>query len=582
MTTIYRSLLHSTLLTVLFFFIGTINILADDADPYKTHWHKDSDHDGTTAAKAYIISTVAGLNLLATEVNDNKKTFENTYFVLGADIAFTPSDNNFTAIRSVDFCGHLDGQDKSDPQNLKNHVISGIRIKKTGNEVADSYQGLFGRIGTGGVVEHITLANVQISGYQYVGGIAGCNKGTIDNCVVGEDVIIHTYVSGAKYHGGIAGYNDNNSTIQNCTSSVVLTTGEGVSLNNVECYGGIAGNNSNAIKQCETVRARIPAVNFAGAVVGTNNGTLDGNKYHSTFVGTNLFKIGTSTGDVDDAKATNDLFLTDNTDLSDLNTALIAAYADPTNHTASDKTGSVPANFDVTLLGRTIFRADDGWNTLCLPFDMTGSTKLNGTTLSEYTVMTLSGASFDNSTGAMTLDFETASTIDAGKPYIIKFSATGYANIDNPKFEGVTLQNVSPESQAVTVSDVISFKGNFETLHYNTKNNKVLFMGAANSLYYPDGAASTTINAFRCHFELLGNIVAGDSQSSVRSFELNFNDTPSTIHPTVGSETEEFEYYTLDGRKVANGNSLKKGIYIRRSASWNRQNRQQDRKVIVK
>lgn len=575
MTTIYRSLLHSTLFAVLFFFIGTVNILADDADPYKTHWQKGPDHDGS-AEKPYVISTVDGLKLLASEMNNNKgKTFKDTCFVLGADIAFTPSDNNFTAIHGLGFNGHLDGQNKR---------ISGIRIQKTTSNDTCNYQGLFGLIGTGGKVVNVTLANIQISGYQYVGGIAGCNKGTIDSCVVGEDVIIHTYVSDAKYHGGIAGYNDNNGTISNCTSSVTLTTGEGVSLNSVECYGGIAGSNNKTVSQCETVRARIPAVNDAGAVVGENtkDGSLDGNKYHSTFVGTNLFNIGTSDGDVDyGAVVTNDLFLTDNTDSSNLNATLIAAYAEPASHAASDKTGSVPANFNVTLLGRTIYR-DTGWNTLCLPFGMTGSTKFNGTTLSNFTVMTLNGASFNNSTGAMILDFETAPTIEAGKPYIIRFSETGYANIDNPKFEGVTLQNVSPETQAVKVSDVISFKGNYETLHYNTKNNKVLFLGAANSLYYPDGAAPTTVNAFRCHFELLGNIVAGEPQNGVRSFELNFNDTPSAIHPTVSSESEEYELYTLDGRKVANGNNLKKGIYIRRSASWNRQNRQQERKVIMK
>ena len=573
MTTIYRSLLHSTLFAVLLFFIGTVNILADDEE---THWQKGPDHDGS-AKKPYVISTVDGLKLLASEMNNNKgKTFKDTCFVLGADIVFTPSENNFTAIHGLGFSGHLDGQNKR---------ISGIRIQKTTSNDTCNYQGLFGWIGTEGVVENITLANVQISGYQYAGGIVGRNAGTVSNCIVGEDVIIHTYVSGAKYHGGIAGYNAG--AIRNCTSSVTLTTEEGVSLNSVECYGGIAGSNNKTVSQCETVRARIPAVNDAGAVVGTNNGTLDRNKYHSTFLGTNLFKIGTSSGDVDGAIATSDLFLTDNTDSSNLNATLIAAYADPANHTASDKTGSVPANFDVTLLGRTIYRTDADWNTLCLPFDLIDSNKddgktFTGTKLEGFEVMTLSGASFNNSTGAMTLDFETANTIEAGKPYIVKYPYQITPDFINPKFEGVTLQNVSPETQAVKVSDVISFKGNYETLHYNTKNNKVLFLGAANSLYYPDGAAPTTVNAFRCHFELLGNIVAGEPQNGVRSFELNFNDTPSAIHPTVSSEFEEYELYTLDGRKVANGNNLKKGIYIRRSASWNRQNRQQERKVIMK
>ena len=58
--------------------------------PLAALWHADDDHDGTTADRAYIISTPKGLDLLASQVNGTDgytaNGFNNTYFKLGNDI----------------------------------------------------------------------------------------------------------------------------------------------------------------------------------------------------------------------------------------------------------------------------------------------------------------------------------------------------------------------------------------------------------------------------------------------------------------------------------------------------------------
>ncbi len=103
------------------------------------------------------------------------------------------------------------------------HTISNLSIDPSYNN--DS--GLFGYIATDGVVKNLTLSGVEISGYEYIGGIAGNNYGTIANCNV------YGSVSGIFDVGGIVGYNGG--TISGCNN-------EGnVSETEKGCVGGIAG-----------------------------------------------------------------------------------------------------------------------------------------------------------------------------------------------------------------------------------------------------------------------------------------------------------------------------------------------------
>ena len=140
-----------------------------------TAWGIDGGADGS-AAKPYVISRCAELDLLATNVNGGND-YESQYFVLANDIAYNPNGvdangENYTAIgdyHSHPFKGTFDGQ---------GYTISGIRINSGNN-----YQGLFSYI-ENGTVKNITLADASITGYDYVGGIASMNNGTIENCLV--------------------------------------------------------------------------------------------------------------------------------------------------------------------------------------------------------------------------------------------------------------------------------------------------------------------------------------------------------------------------------------------------------------
>ena len=76
--------------------------------------------------------------------------------------------------------------------------------------------------------------------------------------------------------------------------------------------------------------------------------------------------------------------------------------------------------WNVTLSGRTIY-SDGDWNTLCLPFDMSES-QIASSPLAGYTIKSLDGTQSNlDGNGKLTLSFNTATTIEAGRPYIVKW-----------------------------------------------------------------------------------------------------------------------------------------------------------------
>ena len=90
---------------------------------------------------------------------------------------------------------------------------------------------------------------------------------------------------------------------------------------------------------------------------------------------------------------------------------------------ADNDVSGFTATTNVSLYGRTLYR-DGYWNTLCLPFSLAS---LTGTPLEGFTVMELDGtASHLDGDGTLYLNFNSATAIEAGKPYIVKKNAPTY------------------------------------------------------------------------------------------------------------------------------------------------------------
>ena len=212
----------------------------------------------------------------------------------------------------------------------------------------------------------------------------------------------------------------------------------------------------------------------------------------------------------------------------------------------------------VVLTGRTLYK-DGAWNTLCLPFDVTVG---EGSTLAGGTAMTLNATTSGLSNGTLTLDFGTApATITAGTPFIIKWDGDGTSNIENPMFADATINTAA--ANYATINGVLTFQGTYGPVTIGSEgDNKKLYLGAGDTLYYPEGAM--TIGAFRAYFQLADGITAGDPSSSVKAFVLNFGDdvatdvtTPLSLRGGAGGEA----WFTIDGRRLTDKPSAK-GIYI--------------------
>ncbi len=218
-------------------------------------------------------------------------------------------------------------------------------------------------------------------------------------------------------------------------------------------------------------------------------------------------------------------------------------------------------NANVILDGRTLVRSGS-WNTLCLPFDLSD---FSGTPLEGASLKKLSSSSFAD--GVLTLNFTTATAIEAGKPYLVRWESPR-ENSQDPLFQGMKVKSVVPEDYDVA-TDVISMKGVFSPVVFETGTPRkdILFIGGDGMLHYPDGTTDTNINAFRSYFQLAEGYEAGEpaeGASGVKAFRLNFDDSAATdIVLTTDSNTDDTaaEWYDLAGRRLSHKPSAP-GIYI--------------------
>ena len=397
----------------------------------------------STTLGAYEINSVANLRDLAVYVNgsgtystgsDEETTAHNCAgltFKMTADIDFQPAsawddytslEHNFDGI-GYDiktsysfFSGTFDGQD---------HTISGIR-----NNSYSTSSGLFDCIR--GTVQNVKIANARITGYSMTGGIVGdIYTGSVSNCHVAHNVAIRTANRGAANVGGIVGMNFNG-TVTGCTSAAVITCDV---TTDCASFGGIVGHNSSdcTVSDCTATGVVVPDVNNAGAVTGTNIGTVSGNKYHSSLVGSYAFNIGSGTGDIDGATLNNKaLMLYTERD----NSALLAAYAATYNGSSSTAHGgSSPtvSSLNVTLKGYTLHK-DGTWNTIALPFDFTA---YSGSPLSGATIKQLDtdNTAYDSESGVLQVAFKTVTSMDRTKPYIVRWSSG--TDVTDPTFTNV-------------------------------------------------------------------------------------------------------------------------------------------------
>jgi hypothetical protein len=242
----------------------------------------------------------------------------------------------------------------------------------------------------------------------------------------------------------------------------------------------------------------------------------------------------------------------------------------------------------VQLQGRTLYK-DGDWNTLCLPFALGNAMAdeghhFDGTLLEGATVMELNSSTSNlDGNGQLTLNFTNAASIEAGKPYIVRWGTRDSnpgGTILNPVFTGVKIINSGPapvKFSFVGNSADCQFVGNYAPLEITeaTNRNNIVVLTSGSRLGYTTSdrtiAKGNALGAFRAYFY----IPANGGSTSASSFELNFEDEETTsLSEELRVKSEEFlsgesvarnatatDWYTLDGRKLQ-GKPTQKGIYI--------------------
>jgi filamentous hemagglutinin family protein len=147
--------------------------------------------------------------------------------------------------------------------NGNGNTISNLTINLPNSNLA---VGLFGLVGTGGLVENVGLLGGSVTGgalTPYVGALVGENLGTVTNAYATGTV------SGGFYVGGLVGGNLGNITQSYATGAV--NTGSFVA-------GGLVGQNSGTISQSYATGAvTVGAFGTAGGLVGVNFNCCDAN-----------------------------------------------------------------------------------------------------------------------------------------------------------------------------------------------------------------------------------------------------------------------------------------------------------------
>ena len=127
------------------------------------------------------------------------------------------------------------------------HTISHLTV------MGKDHVGLFGVLGSGAEVKDFGLVDVNIAGSgQYVGGLAGSNRGTLSRCY-STGVVNGTYEVGGLVGENVGG------TVTHCYSAAEVAGGNTV--------GGLVGSNWGPVTQCYSSGA-VSGPEWVGGLVG--------------------------------------------------------------------------------------------------------------------------------------------------------------------------------------------------------------------------------------------------------------------------------------------------------------------------
>lgn len=182
------------------------------------------------------------------------------------------------------------------------------------------------------------------------------------------------------------------------------------------------------------------------------------------------------------------------------------------------------------------------WNTICLPFDVTAEQ------IADVLKSAGNVKEFDREDASkQTIYFKDATTMVAGKPYLIKPTESAKELV----FKGVTIKNVDAVDRMV--GDKYNMCGVFGKYAMNT-NGTELFLKTDGKFYVP-AEGKETMKGFRAYFLVPTNTAGA-------ALNLSFGDATG-INGVAADAEKNVKVYNVNGQYVGTSlEALPKGLYI--------------------
>lgn len=505
---------------------------------------------GAVKAETFIVNSVDDLQYLATQINSGQVSQDGLVIQLDADLDMTgvnwiPIGTPEIQSPSVDrsFNGIFDGQ---------GHTISNLNVNCYYG-TTDGVAGLFGKIGPNGVVKDVHIRGGMIALLStdpndetgntttplynacYLGAIAGINEGTVTGCS-NTATVSGTSWTEARI-GGIVGKNDSGARVQDCYNLGDTFT----SFFTLKFIGGVVGNNKGYIENC-FMRSKV----------------IRYDKEHG-LLSEEVYPLFANDDNADNGSITGCFYA--NGESTHRTLPISIANNEDNSSTINDNQGE---GKNVMLSGRTLY-TDGYWSTICLPFSIPGRQEAGYSPIAGATVMELVSSTFSETTKNLTMVFKNATSIEAGKPYIVRWDKAIAGNIQNPVFLNATVSTTLTSTE----TQWVNFIGFTSQVSIAEEDRTLLYLGANNKLVYPSGAM--TFGACRAYFQLIGlEVKSSDPSSDPTETGINivmdFDGTETAIQ-TVESDIRDRKdgtaqvWYSLDGRRLV-GKPSAKGVYI--------------------
>lgn len=143
--------------------------------------------------------------------------------------------------------------------NGNSYTIANLTIDM--GSIKGSYLGLFGYIDSAGEIKNLEVADCDIAGRSdadFIGGLAGFSKGTVEECAATGTL------SGRDTIGGLIGYNSDGGNVNNCYGQVSVTGDD-------KLGGLIGGCYNSTVNDCYSTGV-VSGDTDVGGLIGYNNG----------------------------------------------------------------------------------------------------------------------------------------------------------------------------------------------------------------------------------------------------------------------------------------------------------------------